>query len=262
MTKPANALYIGEVVHKRLRPRLHALRYEVFSCLFDCEDLDHLDRRLRVFSYNRFNLLSLHDRDHTDGRSLTRYLREIADKSGSGDDVSRFLMLCYPKVLGYAFNPLTVFFGLDAADQVRIIIYQVNNTFGERKTYVLPAEPDKNGLVNQECRKRFYVSPFNTVEGRYSFHATQPMGRDLTVGVALKTDDGPLLKTHFRGKRLELTDATLMRALGRTGWMTVKVFAGIHFEALRLWLKGLRIVRRPPPPTTPITYIRTPKENI
>ncbi|MEM8744809.1 MAG: DUF1365 domain-containing protein [Pseudomonadota bacterium] len=260
MSKAESGLFLGSVVHKRLRPRHHALSYKVFSCLFDCDELDALDSRLRLFSYNRFNLFSLRDSDHTDGRSLDGHLREIADQSGHGDKISRFMMLCYPRVLGYAFNPLTVYFGLDDEEQVRLVIYEVNNTFGERKTYVLPAEPDADGLVNQECRKRFYVSPFNAVEGRYSFHATPLSGDELTVGVALKTEDGPVLKAHFRGERQPLTDGFLLRALGRTGWMTVNVIAGIHFEALRLWLKGLRLVRRPPPPATPITYMQTPKE--
>lgn len=260
MSGTESALYLGTVVHKRLRPRKHALSYTVFSCLFDCDQLDALSTRLRLFSYNRFNLFSLRDRDHTDGRSLKSHLRAIADQSGRGSEVDRFLMLCYPRVLGYAFNPLTVYFGVDADDRVRLVIYEVSNTFGERKIYVLPAEPDADGLVNQECNKRFYVSPFNAVEGRYSFHATPLSGRELTVGVALRTDDGPLLKAHFRGERRDLTDRTLMRALARTGWMTVKVIAGIHYEALRLWLKGLRLVRRPPPPETPITYMQSPKE--
>ncbi|MDA7947069.1 MAG: DUF1365 family protein [Hyphomicrobiaceae bacterium] len=260
MSRTESALFIGTVVHKRLRPRRHALSYSVFSCLFDCGELEELDQRLRLFSYNAFNLFSLRDGDHTDGQALNNHLRAIADASGRGNEVSCFLMLCYPRILGYAFNPLTVYFGLDAGGQVRLVIYEVNNTFGERKTYVLPAEPDADGLVNQECEKRFYVSPFNSVEGRYSFHATPPSGRELTVGVALKTDAGPLLKAHFRGERRPLSDGSLLRALSRTGLMTIKVIAGIHYEALRLWLKGLPLVRRPPPPATPVVYMRTPKE--
>lgn len=261
MKPVSHALYLGTVVHKRMRPRLHALRYSVFSCLFDCDQIGRLDARLRLFSYNRFNLISLHDRDHTDGRSLKDYLRSIAAGSGRGNEISRFMMLCYPRVLGYAFNPLTVYFGLDTNDRVRLVIYEVRNTFGEQQTYVLPADPEKSGLIDQQCRKRFYVSPFNAVEGRYSFHATPLSGDDLTVGVALKTDQGPLLKAHFRGTRQVLNDATLLRALARTGWMTVKVIAGIHFEALKLWAKGLPIVKRPPAPVAPITYIAAAKES-
>ena len=260
MNRVSEGLYVGEVVHKRLTPRRHKLRYTVFSCLFDVERLDALAGRLRLFSYNRANLFSLFDRDHTGGESLASHLAQVAQTSGHGAQIARFMMLCYPRVLGYVFNPLTVYFGLDADDEVRLIIYEVTNTFGERKSYVLPAKPNATGLVHQECRKRLYVSPFNAVEGSYNFHATPP-GAELTVGVALKTDHGPVLKAHFRGTRSPFTDASLMRALARTGWMTVKVMAAIHYEALKLWIKGLRPVHRPPAPQTAITYVNAAKES-
>ncbi|MCG8433743.1 MAG: DUF1365 domain-containing protein, partial [Gammaproteobacteria bacterium] len=152
-------------------------------------------------------------------------------------------------------------FGLDENDEVRLVVYEVRNTFGERKSYVLPAEPDPSGRIYQQCRKRFYVSPFNAVEGRYSFHVS-PLDDDLTIGVALRTEAGPLLKAHFRGSRQALTDANLLRALARTGWMTVKVIAGIHYEAAKLWLKGVRLVPRPGKPASPVTYIGRPREGV
>jgi DUF1365 family protein len=258
--KPASeALYSGTVVHTRVRPANHTLRYRVFAVLFDCERLEALDRRLRLFSHNRFNLFSLNDRDHGDGTPLRAYLHRVAAQAGKAEQVRRFVMLCYPRILGYAFNPLTVYFGLDGDDRVRIVIYEVNNTFGERKTYVLPAESDEYGMIAQSCRKRFYVSPFNAVDGTYHFRIT-PLDDDLTVGVALKDKAGPLLKAYFRGERSELTDANLLRALRRTGWMTVKVIAGIHYEAAKLWLKGMRLVRRPPAPDNPLTFIDAPDE--
>ena len=259
MSRPGEAIYDGTVVHTRLRPRVHTLRYRVFTVLLDCARLDALDRRLRLFSHNRFNLVSFHDRDHGEGTPLGTYLAGLAERAAGGEAVRRFLMLTYPRVLGYAFNPLTVFLGLDDDDGVRLVIYEVNNTFGERKSYVLPAEPDENGLIRQSCRKRLYVSPFNSVDGTYSFHIS-PVGDDFTVGVALRGPDGPLLKAYFRGRRKELTDGELLRALGRTGWMTAKVTAGIHYEAAKLWLKGLKPVTRPAGPDTPVSFIDTPRE--
>ena len=140
------------------------------------------------------------------------------------------------------------------ADAVRLLIYEVNNTFGQRKTYVLPVVAQEQGqAISQSCAKELYVSPFNDVSGTYSFHLTPP-GESLTVGVALRNADGPLLKAHFRGERRPFSDAALLRALARTGWLTLKVTLAIHFEAARLWLKGLRLVKRPPAPTNPVTY--------
>jgi DUF1365 family protein len=259
MKRDVNAIYDGTVVHARVTPIRHRLAYRVFAVLFDCDGLERLDRRLRLFSYNRFNLFSLHDRDHGDGSPISAYLRRIASEAGLAETVGRFAMLCYPRILGYAFNPLTVYLGLDAKGRIRLVVYEVNNTFGERKTYVLPAETADGGLIAQNCAKSFYVSPFNTVEGVYSFRITPP-GDDLTVGVALKNDMGPLLRAHFRGRRSDLSDTGLLHALFRTGWMTVKVIAGIHYEAARLWLKGLRTVSRPPPPEKPITYVGVPEK--
>jgi DUF1365 family protein len=261
MTSAAEGIYFGEVVHKRLRPIMHALRYRVFALMCECDRLAELDKRLKLFSYNRFNLFSLCDRDHGDGTAIDAYLRKVAAGSTVGDQISRFSMLCYPRIFGYAFNPLTVYFGFDRDHQVRLVIYEVNNTFGERMTYALPAEADMSGVVTQSCRKQLYVSPFNSDKGTYSFHVTSP-ANDLTVGVALRDETGPLLKAYFHARREPLSDKVLLKALARTGWMTVKVVAGIHLEAAKLWLKGMKLVRRPAPPGNPISYGSTKQESV
>jgi DUF1365 family protein len=261
MNRSAEGIYFGEVVHKRLRPVMHALRYRVFALMCDCDQLTELDKRLKLFSYNHFNLFSLFDRDHGDGTALDAYLRKVAAGSAVGDQISRFSMLCYPRIFGYAFNPLTVYFGFDHDHQVRLVIYEVNNTFGERMTYALPAGPERAGVMTQSCRKQLYVSPFNSDKGTYSFHVTDP-GEDLTLGVALRDNAGPLLKAYFHASREPLSDKVLLKALARTGWMTVKVIAGIHLEAAKLWLKGLRLVHRPTPPANPISYGSTKRESV
>jgi len=252
-----SALYNGVVVHKRVRPVEHALRYHVFSLLMDCDDLPNLDRRLRLFSYNRFNICSLHDSNHGDGTPIPDYLRQIATQSGVRG-IERFLMLCYPRVLGFGFNPVTVYFGIKADRSPALIVYEVNNTFGERQTYVVPVDQSApTDTVHQSCGKTFYVSPFNGVDGRYSFHVT-PLEDEITIGIALHTDEGPLLKAFFRGEREDLTDATLAAALARTGWLSVKVVAAIHYEALKLWFKGLRLVRRPQRSQSAVAYVPAP----
>jgi DUF1365 family protein len=241
---PDGSIYLGKVIHRRLRPRKHALSYNVFSLLADCGKLDELGKRQRLFSHNKFNLFSLFDCDHGDGGCLSSYLTYTAKRNGHDLPVARFMMLCYSRIRGYAFNPMTTYFGLDENGDTRLIIYEVNNTFGERHSYVLPAEPDRDGQVAQTCRKSFYVSPFNSDRGTYSFRATRP-GENLTVGVALRDEAGPLMLAHFRGRRRPLHDGELLRALLSTGWMTVKVYAGIHYEAAKLWLKGVPLVAHP-----------------
>ncbi|NVK35171.1 MAG: DUF1365 family protein [Rhodobacteraceae bacterium] len=249
-----DAVYNGTVFHTRMRPVEHKLRYRVFALMLDCNALEDVAERLKLFSFNRFNLFSLYDRDFGDGTSIRAYLKALSKATPNGRDVTSFSMLCYPRILGYAFNPLTVYYGLDDAGRVRLVVYEVSNTFGQRKTYVLPVEGEGEGVIAQQCAKEFYVSPFNEVAGTYSFHLTQP-GEALTVGVALRDDDGPLMKAHFTAKRAPLTDGALLRALAATGWMTLKVTLGIHYEAARLWFKGLRLVPRPPAPKNPITFV-------
>ena len=245
-SKLHSGLYPGTVMHGRLAPVRHAFRYRVFSCLFDLDELGMLERRLRLFSLNRFNLVSLHERDFTEGVSLKAHADRLAAQAGFGSHRLRCLMLAYPRLLGYAFNPLTVFFWLDEEGRTVLVAYQVNNTFGERMTYVIPVDDPSANTIHQQCDKRLYVSPFNPATGlRYSFHVTPPGGAELTVGVAVRQDGAPLLKTFYRGERRALDDAGLIRAVAATGWMTVKVIAGIHYEAARLWLKGLALHDRP-----------------
>jgi DUF1365 family protein len=261
MKRASEAIYFGTVTHKRLRPRRHALSYRVFAVLFDCDRLDALDGRLSLFSRNRFNLVSLYDRDHGDGKGIRAYLDAVADKSVPEEKIDRFVMLCYPRILGYAFNPITVYFGLDGTSAVRLVIYEVNNTFGERMTYVIPAIEGKDGLIAQSCRKQLAVSPFNGSEGRYGFRVTA-LDNDITIGVALKVEGEALLKAHFRACRLPLTDRGLVSALGRTGWMTAKVIAGIHYEAAILWLKGLRVRSRPAAARRGHVFVDTPRKGL
>lgn len=236
----AGCLYLGHVAHRRLRPVRHVLRYRVFSLFADTARLDELARSTRLFSHNRFNLLSFHDRDFGNGLPLNDYLAKATETIPG---ITRFSVLCYPRVLGYSFNPLTVFFGYDATGAIVVMLYEVSNTFGQRKTYVLPVECCE-GTIAQSCDKRLYVSPFNNVEGQYSFRVTPP-GETITLGVALRTDKGPLLNAYFAGTRQQPTTGNILAAVLRTGFLTLKVVAGIHVEAARLWLKGLRLRPRP-----------------
>ncbi len=258
MSKPETALYVGQVSHKRLRPRSHKLSYRVFASFLDCEKLPQTLSGLRLFSYNSFNLFSLHDSDHGDGSALGDYVRKVAERAGYGDDVAKFYILSYPRILGYSFNPLTTYYGVDKDGQIVLLVYEVNNTFGQRHTYVLPAKGAEGEVVAQSCDKELYVSPFNTDRGTYSFRVTPPL-EEMTLGIALRDQSGPLLRANFRGKRQPLTDRKLLLALGRTGWMTLKVTVAIHYEAAILWLKGLRLVDRPDHPTHQTTYVQEQK---
>ena len=243
----SSAAYAGHVVHTRLRPKPHRLRYRVFSLLLDLAELPALDRSLRFFSVNRFNLLSFHERDHGpgDGVPLLVHVDQRLAASGLDRRGGAVRLLCYPRFLGYAFNPLSVYF-CDRPDGSRLaVIYEVSNTFGERVSYVLPAGETVDGLLHQACVKELFVSPFNRVEGTYAFHV-RPPADETVIGIVYNDTAGPVLKAHFHGTREELSDRAILSLVRRYPLMTLKVIAAIHWEALRLYAKGVRLVSHVP----------------
>lgn len=233
------AVYVGTVVHKRARPRRHSLRYRVFSLLVDLDQLDSLGEKLRLFSLDRFNFVSLVQRDFgpRDGSSIAAFVRRKAAAAGVAD-VATIKMLAYPRIFGFAFNPLTVYFCANAAGEVVFLLHEVSNTFGEHHFYPALVSPDSRGELHHEARKAFYVSPFNTLEGGYRF-SVRPPGEQVFLGIALTTAEGGLLTAYFSGDRRPLSDWQLAKLLLAYPFMTAKVMAGIHWEALLLWLKGV-----------------------
>lgn len=260
MNKRHSALYFGEVMHQRVRPRRHRLRYRVFFLFVDVDELPELDRQLPVFAYNRFNLFSFFDKDHGsgDGWPLRRWVERHLAEAGIDLGGGAIRLLCFPRVLGYVFNPLTVYFCYRPNGDLAAILYAVSNTFGERHTYLVPVEADGAGVLSHRCDKEFYVSPFNAVEGGYSFRVEPPAG-SVTVVINQSDTVGPLLHAALRAKRVPLTQAALLTAFVRYPLLTLKVIGGIHWEALRLWAKGLRLVDRPRPPARPVTVVMPTK---
>ncbi|MET3925677.1 DUF1365 family protein [Devosia sp. 2618] len=234
----AGAIYVGDVVHKRARPKRHSLRYRVFSLLVDLDQLDSMNEKLRLFSLNRFNLVSLFTKDfgQRDGSSIADFVRRKAAAAG-GTDIARIRMLAYPRIFGFAFNPITVYFCEDAEGTTRFLVYEVSNTFGEHHFYQAPVAPEGE-VIQHDAKKAFFVSPFNTLEGNYRF-SIRPPGETVFLGITLSTDEGGLLTAYFEGRERPLTDGTLFKLLLAYPFMTAKVVFGIHWEALLLWVKGV-----------------------
>jgi hypothetical protein len=243
-------LYDCVVMHQRVSPKQHHLRYKVFSLFVDLGSLSTADSGCRLLSWNRWNLLSFYERDHGDGRAsgLASWARETLAAAGLGIGSGRIRLLTFPRMLGFVFNPLSVYFCDDEVGALRAIIYEVNNTFGQRHFYVLPADrrlPD--GAVEQQCRKTLYVSPFNGTAGDYRFR-TRPPGETVALAIEHRVAGELVLRATQIGSRRILTDGALLRTLAVYPWMTAKVVAAIHWEALKLWLKKVPLVPRPLPP--------------
>jgi hypothetical protein len=238
IASPAGAIYLGDVVHKRARPKRHALRYRVFSMLVDLDQLDELSQHLRLFSLNQFNLVALFERDFgaRDGSDIAAFIRRKALASGV-PDIARIRMLAYPRLLGFAFNPITVYFCENAHGEVCFLAYEVSNTFGEHHFYEAAVDAS-SVMISHQARKALFVSPFNTMEGSYRF-SVRPPGEKVFFGIALTTGEGVVLTAYFKGEHRELTDAMLVKLLLAYPFMTAKIVLGIHWEALLLWLKGV-----------------------
>jgi hypothetical protein len=239
-----SSLYVGSVFHRRLAPREHHFRYRLFWLLIDLDELPDLNSRLRLFSHNRANVFSLYDRDHGDGGAAP--LRAQAERrlAESGVDIEggAIRLLCMPRTLGYGFNPLSVYFCHRRDGALAALIYEVHNTFGERHAYVLPTSRAPRA-VRQGCAKSFFVSPFLPMGLRYEFHVSAP-GESLVLAIRVTGPDGVALRAALSGRRRVLNDRELSRAALSTPAAAMKTIAAIHWEALRLWIKGVPYLGR------------------
>jgi len=238
-------LYVGSVMHRRFRPVQRRFEYRVFWLVLDLDRLPEATRALRLMSVERFNILGFHARDHADGRDgpLRDKIAALAAAAGRFAD-GPMLLMTMPRVLGYVFNPISVFFCHDARDRLTAIVWEVSNTFGGRHSYVIGVDDPDATALRQRCRKELHVSPFIGMDVEYRFRLVR-RGGSITIGIADHDRDGLLMAAAMTAERRPLTDRALLAALVRIPFETLKVTAAIHWEALRLWLKGARFRNGP-----------------
>uniref|UniRef100_B0T1C9 DUF1365 domain-containing protein n=1 Tax=Caulobacter sp. (strain K31) TaxID=366602 RepID=B0T1C9_CAUSK len=260
----ASALYRGEVMHHRLRPKAHRFSYRVFWLLLDLDEVEGLDRRLRLFSRNRFNLLSFHDRDHGDGSTTALRSQIEAWLGRAGVDIGDgpVRLLTMPRVLGYVFNPISVFYCHHADGQLAALVYEVTNTFGARHAYVIPAPKadQKTGRIRQSATKALYVSPFMGMAMDYEFRGHVP-GERLDLTITGRDVEGLLITAAMSAERRPMEDRHLLSVAVALPLLTLKVVAAIHWEALKLWLKGVRLTRQPTPADEPFKIQPRPRQS-
>lgn len=245
-----SCLYIGKVFHKRHIPFEHAFTYRVFTLWLDIDELP----ALKVFSHNRFNVFSLFDKDHgkRDGSAIRPWVEAAAKLKGIDVEGGKIFMLTFPRVLGYVFNPITVYFCYDRAGVLVGVLHQVKNTFGEMHGYMLSVER-VGGKISQECEKDFHVSPFIHMDCVYKFRMDEP---DEALNFAIHqftSDDEKILTAVWDGERRDLSSSALLRTLLTHPFLTLKIIVGIHWEALGLVMKGAKYIRKPAPPVEEIT---------
>lgn len=235
-----NAIYTGHVAH--VRPGKHRLRYPVFMLALD---LDAPPAGLKLLRHNRGALFSFFDRDHAGRRDapLKPQIETKLREAGILWDGGRIVLLSMPRLFNYVFNPLSVYFCYRHDGTVAALVHEVSNTFGESHFYVLPPRIEANGNIQQNCDKGFFVSPFLESDLTYEFSITPP-GQRVAVAMIVRRGEEVALTASFAGVRRDLDDAQLLRAWLGNPLMTFKVIAGIHWEALRMWLKGVRFLGR------------------
>ena len=239
-----SCIYIGSVIHKRFKPKKHFFKYSVFSLFLDLDEINELDQQIPFFSYNKFNILSFFDKDHgyRDGSSIKDWLIHVLQKKNISTINIKIKILCYPRIFGYVFNPLSIFFIYDADSNPIAILYEVKNTFGEQHTYVFKIDI-KNKQILNNCKKKFYVSPFMDLESKYFFKVLIPNER-LSVIIDQRDKEGKLLFASQDGERVKLSSKNLLKSYLKHPLMTLKIISAIHYEALKLWMKGIKLVKK------------------
>jgi len=242
-------LYFGHVAHRRIAPIKHKFRYSIFSMVIDIDWVDEVAQALKLFSSERFNLFSFYRKDHgaRDGSALRPWVEAELRRYGVEETPYRIELLCFPRILGHVFNPLSIYYCQNIEGALFAIVYEFKNTHGGQHSYVAPlgrpSQPDKVATAH-EAEKAFYISPFIGMKARYIFGASLP-GEKLQLTINEIGPKGPTLWVGWFGTRTAMSDGQLLKALFRYPLMTLKVVAGMHWEALWIFLKGVKF--RPQP---------------
>ena len=231
-----SCIYNGDVTHTRFKPVKHLLKYKTFSFFIDLDEIEKLDKDNPIFSYNKFNIFSFYNKDHgeRDGKSLKVWILDNLRKFNIDENVNKIKLLCYPRIFGYVFNPLSIFYCYED-DVLKAIFYEVKNTFNEQHTYIFKVKD--NGKIDQACKKKFYVSPFMDMDTYYNFRLLNP-NEKLSVSIKQTDKEDTVLTAVQTGKRKEFTLKQLIINFFKYPLMTIKIISAIHFEALLLWKKG------------------------
>ena len=240
-----SALYEGQVVHDRRTGLRNRFRYRVYMWHVDLAELDALDRRLWAFGHDRRALTTIRSRDHLGdpGRTIRENLDRYLSAQGIDLGGGRVSLLTNARVLGYVFNPLSVFYCHRPDGSLRCVVAEVHNTYGQRHCYLL--EPGERGRAS--AGKEFYVSPFLTVDGSYEMTLAPPDER-LSVQMSLRQGGERVFAASLTGRRRPLTNASVARMLVRHPLMTAQVTSLIHLQGIKLALRGVARVPRPSHP--------------
>jgi len=244
MSNFSSCIYSGLIIHKRFKPKKHFFSYKIFSLLIDLNEIEDLEKRINFFSHNKFNILSFYNIDHgpRDGSSLTKWVKKNLIKAKININEVQIKLLCFPRFFGYVFNPLSIFYCYDKHEQLRAVLYEVKNTFNEQHTYVFRSKRSSK-IILHKCNKKFYVSPFIEMKTFYNFRLLKP-GKSINIQIKQTDSRGLLLLAQQMGKKINLNSKSLFYQFLKHPLMSFKIIVAIHFEAFRLWSKGIKLVKK------------------
>ena len=231
-----SCIYNGVVKHQRFKPIKHSLNYKTFSLLVDLDEIETLANNISIFSLNKFNIFNFFNLDHgaRDGSSIKDWVLKNIKKFNISNNITKIKLLCYPRIFGYVFNPLSIFYCYENND-LKAIFYEVKNTFNEQHTYIFKIKD--NEKIEQKCKKKFYVSPFIDMETYYNFKLLNPKNK---LSIFIKQTDGEetVLTATQTGEKREFSFKQLLINFFKYPLMTIKIIVSIHYEAFFLWKKG------------------------
>ncbi|WP_246813874.1 DUF1365 domain-containing protein [Leptospira gomenensis] len=240
-----SCIFRANVIHDRTFPKKNRFRYGIYTFCLDLDELERLDSELKLFGSDRRAVFRFAREDHLDyGKSsvrenITEYLR----KNGISESFKRILLITNIRVLGYVFNPVSFYFFYDEADRPLCAVAEVGNTFGERKPYFLGRATWENGAFRMRTGKFFYVSPFLDLNSEFEFVLGSPEDR-LHIRIDAFENDRKVMTTVYTGSRIPLNDLNLFLMFFYYPLVTLRVIALIHWQALKLYLKGLPFIRK------------------
>ena len=248
-------LLIAKVFHKRYTPKENCFTYKVYYLSVFLKDLVRFTL-FKLLSKNRFNLFSFYEKDYGfEGfNTFQGELEELISSQEKPFHVQDILLITLPRVLGYAFNPVSFWFCFDEQKDLRAVFCEVNNTFGERHGYLCRRATGevigKDDIL--KTKKVFHVSPFYPINGEYTFRFHLE-GSFVGIWIDYYLEGRKTLSTSLVGNRFDLTDGSLFKAFFRYPFLTIKIIFLIHYQALKLVIKRLRYFRKPKPPEENIT---------
>ncbi|WP_240693213.1 DUF1365 domain-containing protein [Thiomicrorhabdus indica] len=248
-----SCFYFGQVMHERFFPMTYKFRYSVMSLKVDVDRIEEEAQSVKGFSVNRFNWLSVHFKDYgaRDGSNWRQWLESLLKQYGVQQKPEKIELVCFPRVLGWAFNPLAMWYAYDEKNRLIAVVGEVSNTFGHWHHYVLtnngrPIEQKTNGKLSAKATKVFHVSPFIGMKCEYRFRLQKP-AEHYQIGIYQSEEESPVLVAVQSGKRQPLTTRDLAKAVFQYPFNTLKVVGMIHWWALKIWVKGGKFRSTPKP---------------